>query len=97
MDADETGPGVIAIGFANRNFMVGLGIGHPSLNLFHNLCFGESGIFQASDLWHVQCGNPLQAALQNELYETVGKADQAKGDRVPTNGVELIGFGDSRI
>jgi hypothetical protein len=50
MHANETGTCVIAIGFANGYFAVGLAVSHACLDLVHELRFGQSGIFQASEL-----------------------------------------------
>ncbi len=45
----ESGPGMIARGFAKRPFFICLRIGHALIDALENLFFREPGVFQTAD------------------------------------------------
>jgi hypothetical protein len=92
--ADEAGVGVVAFGFAKRDFLVGLRVGHAAVNALHDLLLSETGVLEAADFTAGKRRLLRKLAVQEHLDRRIGKADEPERNGFRTDGLELAGTGE---
>ena len=94
MDADKTGIGVVADGFADGDFSVCLFVRHTLIDALENLFFRQAGVFQTGDLITTKGRKALKATVEDSFNGGVGETNQTEHHRIATYGIEPIGPGE---
>ena len=92
MHVNEAGVGMIAGGFALRDERFRLLVGKTLIDDVEDLPFGHRGVFQAADLRAGQCGQALNAAVNDCLDGGIRQADEFQRDGFAAEDVDLIGL-----
>lgn len=90
--ADKTCVGVVAHGFALGDERLCLLIGKTLIDDFEDLPFGHAGVFEPADLLAGESRQSQDAAVNDVLHGSVGKADKFQRDRFTAKNVDLIGL-----